>query len=105
MSAKRRIREHFLPIVMRKLRRERESQSRSPLPLSTGHVISCQMVNQPRCEKNGLRGFPTRSYINWAVQPQKIARGLKFGIYEVEELYYPCSENKGADQPRGYREG
>ena len=33
-----------------------------------------------------------------------MARGLKFRIYEVEGLYYLCSENKGADQPRGYRE-
>ena len=35
---------------------------------------------------------------------QKIARGLKFRIKEVEGLYYPCSKkNKGADQLRGYR--
>ena len=34
----------------------------------------------------------------WAVQPQKMARGLKFWIYEVEGLYYLCSENKGTDQ-------
>ena len=33
-----------------------------------------------------------------------MARGLKFWIYEVEGLYYPCSENKDADQLRGYRE-
>ena len=39
-----------------------------------------------------------------AVHPQKMARGLKFRIYLVEDLYYPCSENKGADQRRGYRE-
>ena len=32
-----------------------------------------------------------------------MARGLKFGILEVEGLYYPCSENKGADQLCGYR--
>ena len=31
-------------------------------------------------------------------------RGLKFQILEVEGLYYPCSENKGADQLRDYRE-
>ena len=49
-------------------------------------------------------GFPTRSDTNKAVQPQKIARGLKFRILKVEGLYYPCSENKGADQLRGYRE-
>ena len=33
-----------------------------------------------------------------------MARGLKFRNLEVEELYYLCSENKGADQLRGYRE-
>ena len=31
-----------------------------------------------------------------------MARSLKFRIYEEEKLYYPCSENKGADQLRGY---
>ena len=48
--------------------------------------------------------FPTWSDINGAVQPQKTARGLKFRIYEVYGLHYLCSENKGADQLRGYRE-
>ena len=33
-----------------------------------------------------------------------MARGLKFRIKIEEGLYYPCSENKGADQLRGYRE-
>ena len=33
-----------------------------------------------------------------------MARGLKFRILKVEGLYYPYSENKGADQLRGYRE-
>ena len=46
-------------------------------------------------------GFPTRSDTSRAVQPQ-MTRGLKFRIQEVEELYYPCSENKGADQLRSY---
>ena len=32
------------------------------------------------------------------------ARGMKFRIWEVERLYYPCSEKKGADQLRGYRD-
>ena len=41
---------------------------------------------------------------NQAVQPQKMARSLKFRIQRVDGLYYPCSENKGADQLRGYRE-
>ena len=35
---------------------------------------------------------------------QKTARGLKFRNKKVEGLYYRCSENKGADQLRGYRE-
>ena len=54
--------------------------------------------------ENRSSGFPTRSDTNRAVQPQKMARGSKFRIQEVEELYYPCSENKDADQLRGYRE-
>ena len=32
----------------------------------------------PRCEKT--LGFTTRFDTNWAVQPQKMARGLKFQI-------------------------
>ena len=42
--------------------------------------------------------FPTWSDTNQTVQLQKMARGLKFRIFEVEGLYYPCSENKGPDQ-------
>ena len=41
---------------------------------------------------------------NRAVQLLKMARGLKFRIQKEEGLCYPCSENKGADQLRGYRE-
>ena len=37
-------------------------------------------VKEPRCEKTGLWGVPTRSDTNRAVQPQKMARGLKFRI-------------------------
>ena len=40
----------------------------------------------------------TRSDTNQAVQSQKMVRGWKFQIYEEEGLYYPCSENKDADQ-------
>ena len=43
----------------------------------------------------------TRSDTNQAVQPLEMATGLKFCIQEVEVLYYPSSENKGADQLRG----
>ena len=48
--------------------------------------------------------FPIRSDTNQAVQSQKTARSMEFRIKEVEGLYYPCSENKCADQLRGYRE-
>ena len=41
---------------------------------------------------------------NQAVLSLNMARGLKFRIQKVEGLYYLCSENKGADQLRGYRE-
>ena len=44
----------------------------------------------------------TRSDTNRAVQSQKMVRGRKFWIEKVEELFYPCSENKGADQLRSY---
>ena len=33
-----------------------------------------------------------------------MVRGWKFWIEIVEHLYYPCSENKGADQFRSKRE-
>ena len=45
--------------------------------------------------------FPNRSDTNQAVQSQKQATSSKFQIFkEEEEVYYPCSENKGADQLR-----
>ena len=47
--------------------------------------------------------FSTRSDTNQAVQLQKMAKGLKFRIWKVERSHYLCSENKGADQLRGYR--
>ena len=48
--------------------------------------------------------FPNRSDTNRPVHSQKRAKSLKFQILVEEELYYPSSENKGADQLRGYRE-
>ena len=48
--------------------------------------------------------FPAWSDTNRAVQQQEMARGLKLRIQKVEGLHYLCSENKGADQLRGYRE-
>ena len=48
--------------------------------------------------------FPNRSDTDRAVHGQKMARGWKFRSWKVEELYYPCSETKGADQLRSYCE-
>ena len=44
--------------------------------------------------------FSNRSATTPPVQSQKMARDWKFWIYKVAELYYPCSQNKGADQLR-----
>ena len=46
-------------------------------------AIIYHLRNEPRSEKTGLRGVrpgPTRSDTNQAVQPQKMARSLKFRI-------------------------
>ena len=51
-------------------------------------------------------GFLTRSGANWTVQQQKMARGLKFRIWEEMGLFFLCtvhSEIKGADQLQRYR--
>ena len=67
-------------------------------------VLNCQeSLYKPRHEKTCVCGFPTRLDTNRAVQRQRMARGLIFQIQEVERLYYLWSENKGADQLRGYR--
>ena len=55
-------------------------------------------------QENRSSGSPTRSDTNRAGQSLKMAGGLKFWIKEEEELYYPCSENKIADQLRGVHE-
>ena len=44
----------------------------------------------------------TTSDTNRAVQSHKMA--TDFQIQQVDELYYPCSENTGTDQLCGYRE-
>ena len=53
--------------------------------------------------ENRSSGFPTSPDTNRTGQSPKVARGLKFWIKEEEGLYYPFSENKDADQLRGYR--
>ena len=61
------------------------------------------LLFEPVREKTNNLGS-TWSDTNRTVQPQKTARSLKFRIREEEGLYYPCSENKGADQLRSWCE-
>ena len=49
-------------------------------------------------------GFLTRFDTKRSVQLQNMHRSLEFRIEKEEELDYPCSENKGADQLRSYCE-
>ena len=59
--------------------------------------FTSQKTIEPRRRENRSSGFPTRSNINRPAQSQKQVRSLKFRISEDKKLYYPCSENKGAD--------
>ena len=74
------------------------------------YFITTQSVLEDTLQdKSHLMGKPTmwfsnRSDTNRAAQSQKMVRGLKFWSQVEEESYYPSSENKGADQLRGYRE-
>ena len=55
-----------------------------------------------RREQTSLQVFPTGYDTNWAIQPQKMVRGLKFQILKEGGLFYLCSENDSADQLGGY---
>ena len=65
---------------------------------STNKTILSRAMRKP------TMWFPTRSDTNRPVHLQKMARTLKFRTKEIEELYYPCSENKDAGQLRSYCE-
>ena len=65
------------------------------------HCCCCYMS---RFMRKPTMWFPNRSDTNWTVLSQKMARSLKFQIYVEEELYYPCSKCKGADQLCSYCE-
>ena len=66
-------------------------------------TVSSSQYNMSRVVRENLSSeFPTSSGTNRTVQPQKMAIGLKFRIYEVKGLFYLCSENKGTDQLGSY---
>ena len=50
--------------------------------------------NEPHHEKMCLRESPTRPDTNRPAQPQKLARVLKFQLYNLEILYYLSSEQQ-----------
>ena len=54
-----------------------------------GFVTQWLNLYEPRCEKTGLRPGPSQTRLYNHIQ-------------KVEGLYYPYSENKGADQLRSY---
>ena len=53
-------------------------------------------LHDPRYEKYLSSKFPTRSDTNQTARSKKMGRGLTLRIYEVERLYYLCSENTGS---------
>ena len=53
------------------------------------------------CVRKPTIWVPTRSNTNQPLQSQMIARSFKFRTKEEDGVYYPFSENKGADQLRG----
>ena len=65
-------------------------------------IPNTRVQNMSLCMRKPTIWVPTRSDTNCAVQAQKQARGWKFWILEEAVLYYPCSENKGADQLHSY---
>ena len=77
--------------VFRKFRRSTAAMSSS---------ICCNI--RAARQENWSSRFPTRYDINRSVQSQKRARSFKFQIEEEEELFYPSSENKSADQLCSY---
>ena len=52
-----------------------------------------EVIYEPVREKSNNLGVPPGP-----TQSSQKGRSLKLCIKEEEELYYPCSENKGADQ-------
>ena len=66
-----------------------------------GSLFAYQKSKRATMRENWSSGFPTRSDTKRPVQSQKV-RSLKSGVYIEEELYYPCSENKDADQLCSY---
>ena len=48
--------------------------------VKTKSIYMVLIPNELRHKKTCLQGFSTRSHTKWAIHPQKMVRGLKFGI-------------------------
>ena len=62
------------------------------------HVLLTGIIRKQSTQDHQMCKVTNSSNTNQAVQPQKMARNLKFQIMEVEGLYLLCSKNKGVDQ-------
>ena len=54
----------------------------------------CIHIYEPRLDKMCLWEFPTRQETNRPAQPQKLARVLKFRLWNLEILYYLSGEQQ-----------
>ena len=45
-----------------------------------------------------------RGHMKWRQHPDMTTAGDWDAVEKVEEMYYPCSQNKGADKLRSYCE-
>ena len=61
------------------------------------NTIVSRFYCSSRLKRKATMWFSTRSDTKRAVEAQKAARDWKVWIKKVDELYYPCSENKEAD--------
>ena len=80
-------------------------KKRARLYSSDNQSSSMTLITGNECQENMslvVRKPVIRADTNRAVQSHKMVRGLKFGIWTVEVLYYLCSENKCADRVRSY---
>ena len=76
---------HRSPVSCKEISRE---QVANRLQSRCKQGLSYHMSNMSRITRNLSLRFLTRSDTNWAVQPQKMARGLKFQTWEEQGLYF-----------------
>ena len=57
-------------------------------------ILTENSLYEPRQDKTCLWELPTRPDTNQPAQPQKLARVLKFRLYNLEILYYLSSEQQ-----------